>query len=71
MQLKDISMSYFIALCIGLSVYFMKYMQISYDLILLMQIIVGIAVFFILCKLTNSVEYNELKNILTKSIRRK
>ena len=50
-QLKDVSGSYFISLIVAISVYFFKYLSISNYFILLIQILVGLLVFFILVKI--------------------
>ena len=63
MQLKDIAPSYGLALMIALSVYFLKYLPFSYWIVLPMQIVVGIAVFFVVCKLTKMQEYEEVKDM--------
>lgn len=63
MQLKDIAPSYGIAFLVALSVYFLKYLPISNWIILPMQIVVGVTVFFMICKLTKMQEYEELKDM--------
>ena len=65
-QLKDVSESYFISLVIAFSVYFFKYLSISNYLILLIQILVGLLVFFILVKILKVEEYYEIKSVLIK-----
>lgn len=64
MQLRDVAPSYGIGIAVALSVYFLKYLLISIWLILFIQIILGIVVFFILCNLFKLTEYKELKSIL-------
>lgn len=63
-QLKDIAPSFFIALTMAICVYSLKYLPFSNWIILPIQIIVGLAVFFGLCKLTKSKEYEEAKEIV-------
>lgn len=63
MQLKDILPSYGIGFLIAISVYFFKYLPISYFVILPIQIIVGSIVFIILCRLIKLEEYKEIKTI--------
>lgn len=73
MQLKDVAPSYGIGMAMALSVYFLKYLPISIWLILFMQIILGIVVFFILCNFFRLTEYKELKFMVidyTKKIRK-
>lgn len=64
MQLKDISLSYAIAISISFAIYLMKYMPISYWYILPMQIVIG--VFFLLgvCHIFKPTEYIDLKEII-------
>lgn len=63
-QLKDIAPSYGLAFLIALSVFFLKYLPLSYWIILPLQLIVGAAVFFLVCKLTKIEEYEEVKHII-------
>ncbi len=70
MQIKDIAPSYGIAIVIALSVWFMKYLPLSYWIILPLQIIVGLLVFFCICKLTNIKEYEEMKSLLKPFIKK-
>lgn len=67
-QLKDIAPSYMVALVIALSVYFLKYLPLSHWIVLPMQIIVGVIVFFIVCETTKLSEYLEIKNIALSTI---
>lgn len=75
MQIKDVAPSYGVAFTIALSVYFLKYLPLSYWIILPIQLIVGIVVFFLVCNITKLEEYNEVKGIvmpmINKIIRRK
>lgn len=64
MQLKDVVPSYGLSFLIALSVYFLKYLPLSYWIILPMQIIVGICVFFLVCETRKMEEYVETKNML-------
>lgn len=70
MQLKDIAGSYLIASIIALSVYFFKYIPLPSYVILSIQIIVGIVVFFFMCELTKPSEYMELKAMIFKVLKR-
>lgn len=63
-QLKDVSASYAIALAIAISVYFLKYLPLSYWVILPVQIIIGIIVGIIICENLQITEYIEIKNII-------
>lgn len=64
MQLKDVLPSYEIAFVIALSVYFLKYLPLSYWIILPLQIVVGALVFFIICKAFKVEEYEEIKEMI-------
>lgn len=68
MQLKDIAPSYALAFLIALFVYFLKFLPFSYWIILPMQIVLGLVVFFVFCKLTKMDEYQELKDMLMPMI---
>ena len=63
MQLKDIAPSYEIALIIAFSVYFFKYLPISNWIILPVQIVVGFAIFYIVCERTKLEEYIDVKGM--------
>lgn len=68
MQIKDIYNSYLIAIIISFSIYFLKYLPISYFAILPIQILVGAAIFFAICETTKPSEYIEIKLIAAKVI---
>lgn len=64
MQLKDISKSFFITFVMAVVVFLLKYLPVSYWLVLPIQIMVGTSVFFILCKVTKIEEGKELMNMI-------
>lgn len=64
MQLKDIAPSYGLATLIAISVYFLKYLPITNWVILPLQIILGMSVFFIVCRKTKLPEYKEVLEIV-------
>lgn len=70
MQLKDVAPSYGIAAVIALSVYFLKYLPISYWLVLPLQLIIGMILYFLIGKLTKSAEYMEIENIMRRYLHR-
>ena len=70
MQLKDIAPSYGIAFLIAISVYFLKFLPISYWVIFPFQIIVGSLVFFAICETTKLPEYMEVKQIMTDFVKK-
>ena len=65
MQLKDISKSFFITFTMAAIVFVLKYLPFSYWLILPIQIVVGITIFYVLCKVTNIAEYKEFEKIIS------
>ena len=68
MQLRDIAPSYALAISIALSVWFMKYLPLSYWVVLPMQMAVGAIVFFTLCILFKMNEYREIMDILKRKV---
>ena len=71
MQLRDIAPSFGIAFGIAVSVFFLKYLPISNWLILPMQILVGVAVGIFLCRKAKLEEYEEVKNIVIKIVKKR
>ena len=69
MQLRDIAPSYSLAMAVALSVYFLKWLPLSYWVVLPLQIVVGAVVFFTLCKMFKMNEYKEIMDILKKAPR--
>lgn len=63
MQMKDVAPSYAIAFIVAISVFFLKYLDLSFWIILPLQIIVGSIVFFTVCEKTKLLEYLEVKEI--------
>lgn len=63
MQLKDVAPSYGLGLAIAVSIFFLKFLPFNYYAIFVIQILVGIAVFFIICEKTKMEEYIETKGI--------
>ena len=70
MQLKDVAPSYGVGFAIVVSVYFLKYLPLSYWIVLPIQIVVGAAVFFALCEGTNLPEYSEVKGIAVDFVKK-
>lgn len=70
MQIKDILPSYGVALTVALSVYFLKYLSVSNWLILPLQIMIGISVFFLVCEVTAFPEYEDSKEMVKPFINR-
>lgn len=63
-QIRDVMPSYGIAFLIAFSVYFFKYLPISNWIILPIQIVVGVVVFFAVCENTKLEEYVEVKGMV-------
>lgn len=64
MQIKDIAPSYGVAFIVAVAVWFLKYLPFSYWAILPLQIVVGVGVFFVLCRVFKFEEYQEIKQIV-------
>lgn len=71
MQLKDVAPSYGVALAIAVSVFFLKYLPLSYWVVLPIQIVVGGFVFFWICHMTHLDEYEEIKRIVLQFVAKK
>jgi O-antigen/teichoic acid export membrane protein len=69
MQLKDIAPSYFVAFVIAFSVYFLKYLPLSYWIVLSLQLLLGTIVFFSLCLFMRLEEYREIKSIVSPHLK--
>ncbi len=69
-QIKDVAPFYGMGILIALSVYFFKYLPLSNYLILLIQLVVGSAVFFLICRIGKNPEYYEIKSIVLGYIAR-
>lgn len=63
MQLRDIAPSYGVALLMAVSVFFLKYLPLSYFIILPIQLVVGGGVFFVVCETLKLPEYLEVKGV--------
>lgn len=70
MQLRDIAPSYMVATLVAISVFFLKYLPITYWIVLPCQIITGLVVFLITARLAHLKEYDELRQIVVPYIRR-
>lgn len=70
MQLKDVAPSFGVAFIVVIPVFFLKYLPISYWLILPIQFIVGMVVLYFVCETIRIPEYVELKGIFSNIIQR-
>lgn len=64
MQIKDIAPSYSLAVLVALCVFSLKYLPITYWVVLPIQIILGCAILLSVCQKTKMEEYEELKKML-------
>lgn len=64
MQLKDVAPSYIIAMIIVVSVFFLKYLPLSFWIIMPFQFLIGFIVFIIVNEKVKLEEYVEIKNLL-------
>lgn len=71
MQLKDIAPSYGIAIVIALSVFFLKYLPVTYWVVLPLQIATGIIVFWTICIKVKPQEFEEVKGMVTPYLQKK
>ena len=71
MQLRDIAPSYALAIAIALPVWFLKFLPLNYWVVLPLQIVLGILVFFGLCKIIRMEELEEIKTIVMNKKRAK
>ena len=63
MQIKDVAPSYGIGLLVALSVYFLKYLPLSYWVVLPLQLLIGLTVAYYVCERVRLNEYEEVENI--------
>ena len=70
MQIKDIASSYGISTVVALAIYFLKYLPVSYFLILPLQILIGLLLVWIINERCQLDEYKELKGILSSAIKK-
>jgi len=73
MQLKDVASSYYVAIAISIPVYVLNCLHLQNWMILIIQILTGIIMFWGICKIFKIEEYNEvltlIKNILKHSVK--
>ena len=70
MQIRDIAPSYGLATIIAIIVYFLKYLPISYWIILPIQIIIGTVIFFSVGQNTKMREYVEINRLIIPVLRK-
>ena len=67
-QLKDVAPSYLVSFVIAVAVYFLKFLPISYWIILPLQVMVGISLLILIGEKTQLQEYKEVKAIAAQYI---
>lgn len=69
LQIKDVAQFYVLAIVLALPVYYIKLISTSFWIVLILQLIFGIAFFFLICEIKKLEEYKELKSILYTYLR--
>lgn len=70
MQIKDVAPGYGISILLFILVWPLKYLPISFWIILPLQIVVGGCVFFMFCKITKIQEYDESKLLVLSYLKK-
>lgn len=70
-QLRDITPSYLVAIIMALAVYFFKFLNLSYWIILPIQLLCGLFVFFAICICWKLEEYDEIKSLVCTQLRKR
>lgn len=71
MQLKDVSSAYGIATLLATCIFFIKFLPISYWIVLALQFLVGLAVLLSIGEIAKPKEYVEIKSIIMSYIHKK
>lgn len=69
-QIKDVAPSYGIAMLVVVCVYFLKYLPVSYWIVLPLQIVLGLVVIFVASNAFRLSEFQELREMLLPLIKR-
>lgn len=70
MQIKDVAPSYGIALLVVVCIYFLKYLPVSYWIVLPLQILLGLLVIYVACTMCRLQEFLEVKQMAKPIINR-
>ena len=70
MQIKDVAPSYGIALLVVVCIYFLKYLPVSYWIVLPLQIFMGLLVIYVACTMCRIQEFLEVKQMAKPIINR-
>ena len=70
MQIKDIAPSFVVASIVAFAVYLIKFIHMSYYIILPIQLIIGLILIIVICSSFNIQEYQECKSILSSFVKR-
>ncbi len=68
MQIKDVAPSYGVAVLVAFTVFILKFVPVSYWIILPVQMVIGLGVLYIVCQYIRLPEYLEVKSLLKKTI---
>lgn len=71
MQICDITPAYGLSILMAVSVYFLKFLPLSYWFVLPIQLLLGMVVFFIACGFFKMEEYTEIKGIIMSFIKKR
>lgn len=69
MQFKDVAPSFGIASVVAVSMYFLKFLAISMWLMLPLQLVIGVSVYVVYCKIFNIAEYDDFKTLLMERLK--
>lgn len=69
MQIKDIAPSYGVATAVALPMFFLKYLPVTYWVVLPLQIVVGVVVFIALCKAMKSQDYKVVMGLVSTHLK--
>lgn len=70
MQLKDVAPSYGVAICVAMSVFFLKHLPISNWIILPLQLFIGVLLLLIICTKTRMNEYQEVRTLVVPYLKK-
>ena len=70
MQLKDVAPSYGVAICVAMSVFFLKHLPISNWIILPLQLFIGVLLLLIICTKTRMNEYQEVRALVVPYLKK-
>lgn len=69
-QIKDVAPSFGVAITVALAVFFLKYLPVSFWVVLPVQLVLGLFVFMMICSVTKIREFEELKSMAAPYLRK-